>query len=61
MSINICITVEAPQGSVLSAILFKFQHFHFLPKLYMRCDIHNFSDDLAILMQGSIDKHFDRK
>ncbi|CAF1548675.1 unnamed protein product [Rotaria magnacalcarata] len=55
LSRKIGIYVGAPQGSVLSATLFKL-HLHFLSKIFARFSSHLFADDLAILIKGSIEK-----
>ncbi|CAF1327904.1 unnamed protein product [Rotaria sordida] len=47
----------APQGSVLSATLFRL-HIHFLPKTLARFCSHLFADDLALIIKGSIEKKF---
>ena len=49
------IFVEAPQGSVLAATLFRL-HIHLLPKLFFRFCSHLFADDLAIVLKGSLEK-----
>ncbi|CAF1362874.1 unnamed protein product [Rotaria sordida] len=48
---------SAPQGSVLSATLFRL-HIHFLPKTLARFCSHLFADDLALIIKGSIEKKF---
>lgn len=45
----------APQGSVLSATLFRL-HIHFLPKLFAQFSTHMFADDVALVIKGSIEK-----
>ncbi|CAF4251192.1 unnamed protein product, partial [Rotaria sp. Silwood2] len=47
----------APQGSVLSATLFRL-HIHFLPKTLARFCSHLFADDLALIIKGSIETTF---
>ena len=46
----------APQGSVLSATLFRL-HIHFLPKIFARFSSHLFADDVALVIKGSIEKN----
>ena len=45
----------APQGSVLSATLFRL-HVHFLPKIFARFSSHLFADDVALVIKGQIEK-----
>jgi len=40
----------APQGSVLSATLFRL-HIHFLPKIFARFSSHLFADDVALVIK----------
>jgi hypothetical protein len=47
----------APQGSVLSATLFRL-HIHFLPKTLARFSSHLFADDVALIIKGSIEKNY---
>ncbi|CAF1488600.1 unnamed protein product, partial [Didymodactylos carnosus] len=57
VSRTIQIFVGAPQGSILAATLFRL-HVHFLPKSLVQSINHLFADDLAIVLQGSLDKRF---
>ncbi len=52
---SIKLFVGAPQGSVLSATLFRI-HIHFLPKYFFRFCVHLFADDLALLLKGALEK-----
>ena len=52
---NISINVEAPQDSVLSAILL-ILYLYFLPRIFMRFNTKLFADELAIIITGSIEK-----
>ncbi len=45
----------APQGSVLSATLFRL-HIHFLSKIFAQFSSHLFADDVALIIKGSIEK-----
>jgi hypothetical protein len=45
----------APQGSVLSATLFRL-HVQVLPKIFARFCFHLFVDDLALVIKGAIEK-----
>ncbi|CAF1548972.1 unnamed protein product [Adineta ricciae] len=47
--------VGAPQGSVLAATLFRL-HIHFLPAIFNGTSIHMFADDLALVLDGAIEK-----
>ncbi|CAF1999823.1 unnamed protein product [Rotaria magnacalcarata] len=54
---TIKMNVDAPQGSVLAATLFKL-HIHFLPSFLAGFNTHLFTDDLAIVIPGSLEKRF---
>jgi hypothetical protein len=47
----------APQGSVIAATLFRL-YIHFLPSYFDCCNIHLFADDLALVLNGSLDLKF---
>ena len=49
--------VDAPQGSVLAATLFRL-HVHFLPAFFFDVAVHMFADDLAIVLVGALEKRF---
>ena len=57
ISRSIKMEVGAPQGSVLAATLFRL-HIHFLPSFFHGLTIHLFADDLAIVLDGSLEKRF---
>ncbi|CAF4750642.1 unnamed protein product [Rotaria sp. Silwood2] len=48
----------APQGSVLSATLFRLYTSIFLPKTLARFCSHLFADDLALIIKGAIETTF---
>ncbi|CAF3370591.1 unnamed protein product, partial [Rotaria sp. Silwood2] len=49
--------VGAPQGSILAATLFRL-HIRFLPSVFFQLTTHLFTDDLAKLITGSLEKKF---
>lgn len=49
------IKVDAPQGSVLAAFLFRL-HLHFLPLHFPQTVNHLFADDLTIIMNGALER-----
>ena len=51
--------VGAPQGSSLAATLFRL-HVHFLPSFFFALTSHMFADDLAIQINGDIEKRFSK-
>ncbi|CAF3150451.1 unnamed protein product, partial [Rotaria sp. Silwood2] len=48
------ISVGAPQGSVLAALLFRI-HVHFLPSYFTQVVSHLFADDLTIVIKGALE------
>ena len=53
----ITMDIGTPQGSMLAATLFRL-HVHFLPSYFFNLAVHMFSDDLAIVLVGSLEKRF---
>jgi hypothetical protein len=49
------ISVGAPQGSVLAALLFRL-HVHFLPHHFPQIVNHLFADDLTLIIKGALEK-----
>jgi hypothetical protein len=47
----------APQGSVIAATLFRL-HMHFLTSYFDNITIHLFADDVALILNGSLEKKF---
>lgn len=59
ISRSIEIDIGAPQGSVLSATLFKL-YVHFLPIFFRNLTCHLFADDLAIVLTGLLENKFSK-
>ncbi|CAF4375739.1 unnamed protein product, partial [Rotaria magnacalcarata] len=49
------ISVGAPQGSVLAALLFRL-HVFFLPSYFPEINCHLFADDLTMVIKGAMEK-----
>ena len=47
----------APQGSVIAATLFRL-HMHFITSYFDNIVIHLYADDLALILNGSLEKKF---
>jgi Reverse transcriptase (RNA-dependent DNA polymerase) len=48
------ISIGAPQGSVLAALLFRL-HIHYLPSHFLQTVCHLFADDLTIIIKGGLE------
>ena len=49
------ISMGAPQGSILAALLFRLT-IHYLPSYIAKVDTHLFADDLTIIVKGALEK-----
>ncbi len=49
----------APQGSVIAATLFRL-HMHFLTSYFDNITVHLFADDVALILNGSLETKFSR-